>query len=570
MTDTPISKKSTFKSKSKSKSNSKSDEQSQADSTVDLKERLTQKRKAAQAKKELTSFLSTAVGAGLFLGVILFLVGGIKAAVPGVLGVIIMSLSYKYPNQALLFFLIYVPFGGTITYYLGNSPILQLAKDAFYVPALIGLWQNLKKQRLPLLIPQGLKTPLFILLGFCILTLLFVNGAQQFNPPPSAPFKPAPKEFPLGMGILGLKVFLGYVPLISCIYYSIRDKKDFLRLARIQVMCILICCLLGIFQYLLLLVGVCEGTRNATGDALFKASIEARCYIGGALIYSPSEGMIRLPGTFVAPWQWAWFLISSTFFTFATGFSDPSILWRGISLGSLAVVFVNAVISGQRIALALVPVCFILCLLLTGQLGNLKKFIPILGGLVLILGVAITSNPTVVQERTESFTSRWEASPPQEFITNQFEEVWKNVDGPIGSGLGRATNSARAMGETKLIETYYPKVLHEVGILGVLAWFGFVTSLTVICFQTYRKIKNRNFRSYAATMWVFILFISYNTYYYPLDVDPVAVYYWFAAGILLKLPEVDQIERLKQEQEERVQGKKGKSKNSKVKSKKFK
>jgi hypothetical protein len=542
------------------KNKSKSQQQPQNEPTADFKERLVQKRKAAQARKELTSFLFTSVGAGLFLGLILFLVGGIKAAVPGVLGTIAIALSYKYPRQALIAFIIYVPVGGTITYYIGNSPILQLAKDAFYVPALIGLWQNLKKQRLPLLIPQGLKPSLYILLGFCVLTLLFVNGSQQFNPPPPIPFKPAPKEFPIGMGILGLKVFLGYVPLISCIYYMIRDKKDFLRIARLQIVLILFCCVLGVLQYLLLLTGVCEGTRNAEGGALFKASLEARCYFGGALIYSPSEGMIRLPGTFVAPWQWAWFLIASTFFTFATGFSDPSILWRLISLGSMALVFVNAVISGQRIALALVPVCFVMCLVLTGQLANLKRFIPIFGGLALILGIAITSNPTVLEERTASFTDRWEASPPYEFITQQAEEVWKNLDGPLGNGLGRATNSARAMGETKLVETYYPKVLHEVGPVGLAGFVGLVTSLTVICFRTYRTIKNRNFRSYGATMWVFILFISYNTYYYPLDVDPVAVYYWLAAGILLKLPEIDKLERLQEEKIEQVQSKKSKKK----------
>lgn len=540
------------------KSKLKSKQQPQTESAPDFKDRLVQKRKAAQARKELTSFLSTAVGAGLFFGLILFLVGGIKAAVPGVLGIIIIALSYKYPRQALISFIIYVPLGGTITYYIGNSPILQLAKDAFYVPALIGLWQNLKKQRLPLLIPQGLKPSLYILLGFCVLTLLFVNGSQQFNPPPPIPFKPAPREFPLGMGILGLKVFLGYVPLISCIYYLIRDKKDFLRITRLQVVLILFCCVLGVIQYLLLLVGVCEGTRNAEGGALFKASLEARCYFGGALIYSPSEGMIRLPGTFVAPWQWAWFLISSTFFTFATGFSDPSILWRLVSLGSMALVFVNAVISGQRIALALVPVCFMMCLVLTGQLANLKRFIPIFGGLALILGIAIASNPTVLEERTASFTDRWQASPPYEFITQQFDEVARNLDGPLGNGLGRATNSARALGETKLVETYYPKVLHEVGPVGLAGFVGLVTSLTVICFRTYRTVKNRNFRSYGAAMWVFILFISYNTYYYPLDVDPVAVYYWIAAGILLKLPEIDKLERLQEEKLEQVQSKKSK------------
>jgi hypothetical protein len=527
-----------IKSKSGSSKNSEKQGKKQT-SALNLKEQLAQKRKAAQARKELTSLLTTASLGGVFVGILLFFVAGIKAAVPGVLGILIISLSYKYPRQALYAFIIYVPVGGTITYYLGNSPILQLAKDAFYIPALIGLWQTCRKQGLPIIIPQGIKIPLYIVLGCSVLTLLFVNGGQQFNPPSVGLLEKVEKEIPLGMGILGLKVFLGYVPLIGCAYYLIRDKRDFLFLSRLQIVLILICCVLGFIQYLLLLTGVCQGTRGLEGDALFRATLEARCYFGGALVYSPDEGVIRLPGTFVAPWQWAWFLIASTFFTFATGFTDPSPLWRLVGLGSLVAVFINAVISGQRIALALVPICFGILLLLTGQIGNLKRFIPIGIGLALVLGIAMVTNPAVVQERTESFTSRWNASPPQDFIVQQFEENWKNVDGPLGSGLGRATNSARAMGKTKLVETYYPKVLYEVGILGVMGFLGLVTSLTIISFKTYRSIKNRNFRSYGAALWVFILFISYNTYYYPLDVDPVAVYYWFFAGVLFKLPELE-------------------------------
>ncbi|MBW4423623.1 MAG: hormogonium polysaccharide biosynthesis protein HpsL [Nostoc desertorum CM1-VF14] len=524
-----------FKSKNK-----KSKKQAEKEtSTLSLKEQLAQKRKAAQARKELVSLLTTAIFGSILVGILLFFVGGIKVAVPGVLGIFVISLSYKYPRQALYAFIIYVPIGGTVTYYLGNSPILQLAKDAFYVPALIGLWQTCRKQGLPLIIPQGIKTPLYIVLGCSLLTLLFVNGGQQFNPPPVGLLEKVEQEIPLGMGILGLKVFLGYVPLIGCAYYLIRDKRDFLFLSRLQIALILFCCGLGFIQYMLLVTGVCQGTRGLEGDALFRATLEARCYFGGALVYSPEEGVIRLPGTFVAPWQWAWFLIAGTFFSFATGFTDPSPIWRLAGLGSLAAVFINAVISGQRIALALVPICFGILLLLTGQIGNLKRFIPIGIGLALILGIAMVTNPDVVQQRTESFTGRWEASPPQDFIVQQFEENWKNVDGPLGSGLGRATNSARVMGKTKLVETYYPKVLYEVGILGVLAFLGLVTSLTIISFKTYRSIKNRNFRSYGAALWVFILFISYNTYYYPLDVDPVAVYYWFFAGVLFKLPELE-------------------------------
>ena len=535
------------------KSKSKKKQSKKEKPTLTLKERLAQKRKATRAKKELTSLLLKAGGVGVVLGIAVFFVGGIKLAVPAAVAVIVIALSYKYPREALLGFVFYVPFAGTVTYLLGGNAILQLAKDGLYFPAVLILWQKCRQQNLPFIIPKDIKKPLFILLTLCICTLLFVNAIQQFNPPPPELFKAPSKGSPLGMGILGLKVFIGYIPLMTCAYYLIRNKKDFLFVSRIQVVLILVCCLLGVVQYALLVVGICEGTRDAVGQDLFKATLSARCFIGGSLVYSPSQGMIRLPGTFVAPWQWAWFLISSTFFTFGTGFSDPDAKWRIVGLLSLAAVFVNAVISGQRIALALVPTCLVLLLLLTGQFANLKRFLPIFGGLILVLTIAIASNPAVVQERLDSFISRWNASPPYEFITQQFEEVASNTQNPFGNGLGKATNSARIMGPTKLVETYYPKVMYEVGILGVLGFLGLVTTLTITGFKTYRKVKNRNFRGYGAALWVFILFISYNTYYYPLDVDPVAVYYWFFAGVLFKLPEIDKLERLKEEQNQEVQ-----------------
>ncbi|MEA5564840.1 hormogonium polysaccharide biosynthesis protein HpsL [Anabaena sp. UHCC 0399] len=540
------------KLKSKSSRAKKSTQQPQKETpTLSLKDRLAKKRKETQARKELISLLTTVSFFSFFVGILMFLTVGIKAAVPTVLGIIVVSISYKYPRLALFAFLVYVPFGGTITYYIGNSPILQLAKDSFYLPALIAIWQTCRKQKLPLILPSAIRTPLFILFGLCMLTLLFINGGQQLNPPSVGQFQAATSEIPIGMGILGLKVFLGYVPLIGCAYYLIRDKQDFLFLSRLQVSAILICGALGIIQYGLLYTGICEGTRNASGADLFKATLDARCYFGGSLVYSPSQGIIRLPGTFVAPWQWAWFLISSTFLAFAAAFSDPSFIWRAISLGSLATVFINAVVSGQRIALALVPTCFMLLLILTGQIANLKRFIPIGIGLAAILGIAMVTNPAVVQERVDSLSGRWDASPPEEFIVQQFEENWKTVETPIGSGLGRATNSARSLGGTKLVETYYPKVLYEVGIVGLLGFVALVTTLTVTAFKTYRSIKNRSFRTYAAAIWVFILFISYNTYYYPLDVDPVAVYYWFFAGVLFKLPILDKQERKNEALEEK-------------------
>jgi cell division protein FtsW (lipid II flippase) len=295
----------------------------------------------------------------------------------------------------------------------------------------------------------------------------------------------------------------------------------------------------------MLKTGICVGTEGtgAQGVDLFKASLQSRCFVGGALLYTPSQGQIRLPGTFVAPWQWGWFLISSAFFSFGTAFNDRSPFWRLVGIVSLVTVFVMAVVSGQRIALFLVPIVVGGLSILTGQVANLKRFVPIGVVLGLILVGLTIRNPELLQERIDSFEDRWNASPPHEFVMQQFEEVMVSQEGLLGNGVARATNGARIFGEIRLVETYHPKLLYELGPLGLLSIMLLYTAVTIATFKAYWKTKDKNLRGYAASMWVFILFISYFPYYYPLDVDPVSVYYWLAAGIALKIPTLDKQQR---------------------------
>jgi hypothetical protein len=528
------------------KTNSKKKSKKQAASEtpkLSPKEEAALKRQAAKHRQEFITYTSAVVGGSLFLGLMLFPVGGVKATVGVFAGLVAMCLSFKYYRQALWAFLIYVPFGGTVVYAVaGGNALFQLAKDGFYIPAVVTLYQECQRKRQPFLIPEKLKQPLIFLLVLCLLTLLVVNGAQQFAPKKTGQ--------PMILGLMGLKVLLGYLPLITCGYYQIRNKKELLFLTRLHLVLAIICCALGFIQYFFLTSGRCVGTRGMSGEALFKATLEARCLVGGALVFSPEVGMIRLPGTFVSPWHWAWFLISNAFMTFATAFSDPSPLWRMSGLIGMAGVFVNAVISGQRIALALVPVVTIILLVLTGQVANLKRFIPIALGLGVLGAVAAAMFPAIIQERVQSFVDRWNASPPTDFIAAQAGNTSGRQEGIFGAGLGRATNSARAFGNVELIETYYPKMFHEIGPLGVLAFLGLVTTLTFVTFKAYRSVKEKNLRSFGASFWVFVLVISYNTYWYPLDTDPVCVYYWFFAGVILRLPEIDKQEREKLAAEE--------------------
>jgi hypothetical protein len=74
----------------------------------------------------------------------------------------------------------------------------------------------------------------------------------------------------------------------------------------------------------------------------------------------------------------------------------------------------------------------IILLVLTGQLANLKRFLPILAGLGLILGIAAAASPAFLQERVDSFVSRWNASPPTDFISEQFGQSSGGQKGILG------------------------------------------------------------------------------------------------------------------------------------------
>jgi len=528
--------------KTKRKAKKSKHKHSQKITALSKKEVAAQKRKTSQKRNELLRAIGISCLVSLAVSILLLFVASPKLAIVGGAAAAILLLSYKYPRQALWAFLIYLPFSGTITYAIGGgNAAFQVAKDAFYIPALIALIQSCKKKQLPLFIPKEMLSTFSILLMMAMLTLIFVNGEMQLNPMNG--------DKPILQGILGLKVLIGYIPLIACTYYLLRTKKDLVFFSRMHVVLAIVCCLLGLTQYLLLQSGKCAGTRGMIGEELYKATLQARCLVGGSLVFSPEVKFIRLPGTFVAPWQWAWFLISNAFVTFASAFCDPSFWWRVIGLFGMALVFANAVISGQRAALVMVPVATAILLVLTGQLVNLKRFIPIAAGLGILLFVGAAINPGIIEQRWESVVSRWNAAPPQKFLFNQLEQSNNFIiDRPLGRGVGRATNSTRIFGTTQLIETFQPKLIYELGYPGMIAFQIMLLHLAFLTFRAYRSVKDKSLRSYGASFWVFVGFITLNTQYYPLDVDPVSVYYWVLAGAILKLPTID-----KQVQDEKHQ-----------------
>ena len=482
------------------------------------------------------------LGVGIFSFVILF--GGLKITIVAALVLACVIFAYKFPRLALWSFIIYLPFAGTVTYAFGDVfravgsnrvtydtssyALFHLAKDVFYFPALLAIIISTSTLRKFTTQYQVLLGTILLLFATSLLTLFLINGGQQLNLQGN--------EQPFLMGIIGLKVFVGYIPFLLVGYYLVRQQKDLLFFTRLQVILIIVCCSLSFLQYFFLQQGICPGSADLAEPINRKASLLARCFVGGSLLYNPGGSLIRLPGTFVAPWQWGWFLISSIFVSYATFVSDSVRRWRFIGAVAIICTLLAAIMSGQRIAMILVPMFTIILTLCT--MSKQQKLWLKLGGLM-ITAVLAALSLGILEERWQSLLSRWRASPPLEFMGGQFIWVTRGYFSWLGHGLGRASSAARRLGSIQLIETFHPKLIYEVGMLNLIIFLVVVTVLTVISFKVYQSLHNLQLKLWAICLWIFVLFISYNPYYYPLAVDPVAVYYWLFAGILLKLPDLD-------------------------------
>jgi hypothetical protein len=479
--------------------------------------------------------LTILASATILISLVLGIIFDKKAAFLGIFAVPAMIASFIYPRLGLLALIIYLPLNSTFALavarvfqlkgYLIDADtsyaLYKIAKDAFYYGALAAIliktktFKQLRPQIKPFLIAA------LILLASSLITFLFVDLRQG----------------EIAVAIVGVKTLLSYIPLVLCGYYLIEEKRDLFEVNRLLIVMILICCVLALIQYFLLLQGICPGSESLNQNITEKASLRAQCFVGGSVLYNPDRGLIRLPGTLSDPWQWGWFLVSSSVISYAASFSDPQKRWRIAGWVAMVLVFLATLVSGQRLPFLLVPLFYLVLFIATSKK---KRKLPLkLGILGLMSLLAVTLIP-FIRERGLNFIGRWLYSSPIDFVVNQMRWILRYVQ-PLGFGLGTATTGARHVAREegiRLIETYYAKLLYETGIVGFIAFMALVTILCILTFKAYLKVKNPALKHWGLCIWIFLLFISYNPYYYPLSVEPVSVYYWLFAGILLKLPEI--------------------------------
>ncbi len=428
--------------------------------------------------------------------------------------------------------LIYLPFAGLPTILLYPAPrITLLIKDLlFVIPAYLGFilwWHSRYQHNRPVLFPNRGMIPLALLVG-----LLFI---QFFNPNLINPL----------VGLIGLKVWLFYVPLFFLGYHFVDSKEQLFKVVNCVFWVALVPVLVGIIQVVLLYSGYSKLAYSVYGPAVAAvtqnfATLGIDCVNGK----NCNAWLVRTPSIFTFVTQYWLFLLTM----YPLGYA----IWMKANqqknrfsqwyLALLGLVIVAAFSSGTRAALVVTPFYFLLVAIISGKLKHFWKPMLLLAGgfvvMAVLLGISTNIFISYIIEVLAYYLGR------EGLMSEHFRALDTTL---LGAGVGMSTGPARyafnasdAVTQLTAFESFYAKTIVELGVLGLiivlillglLLWNGY---RCVICLKD--PILRHLAVGLLALLLVTVIYLAKGAV---IDYDPLNVYFWLYAGILMKLPKLE-------------------------------
>lgn len=466
----------------------------------------------------LAALVGFAVAAGLWLYVLELVI--VAAAVLAGLR------NWRFSVLALLVFL---PYSGLliIASHPDTGPAV-LAKDVlFVIPAYLGFGGAYLLQRRDVSVPGF---PLALVVALATVTLL-----QLLNP-----------TLPnLLVGIIGMKVWLMYIPMAVLGYHLIQRREDLERMLRLMALVAIVPCVIGIVEGVLIGQGQAASVYRLYGDAAGVVS-QGFADVGGEV------GQIRrVPSTFSFVTQYYLFTMAMLAVAYA--------YWRGflarkrglaplIGVALFTLVAFAAVLSGARGALLGVPLLTVLMLLLDGFDVRRHWLLPVAAVAAIFAAASVfgTSPSALVSEVADHGFSEFSVQ-----TVDGFRDAFDRT--VFGLGTGVDSVPARyalpefdpyALVGGKFAESWWVKALLELGIVGLVLVVVLMLSVLARLAGAHLRVKDPSLRAVSAAfvaLAVFVVFYNFKASY--LDLDPMNVIFWLFVGITLKLP------RLEEEQE---------------------
>ncbi|HKO06868.1 MAG TPA: hypothetical protein VJ487_04065 [Alphaproteobacteria bacterium] len=419
--------------------------------------------------------------------------------------------------------LLLAPFTGIPILLSGHNSLALVLKDVlFVVPLYVSLFllhpREVKSAHVPGLLSAAL--------GFLAVLVL----GQTLNPHVTV----------MLAALIGVKVWLFYLPLIYVMAAMIRRPADHIRLLRLMTVLAVIPCAIGLLQWFLALS---FGYREAMQWFYGAAAKEATQWFSE---FNYGGKFFRIPSTFSFVTQYYGFLLSMTVVSYIARRVDPSRKWRRFASLVFYTVIVASFLAGSRQAYLFTPATVIALYLLDGRLKGVMAAVVVVP--VLVYGALDLGGMDPL--RVLGVTGELTGTYGQEFIFDSPVRALEDV--PFGMGPGADTGPARYAFPNQYLpayslrfnfESYYTKSIVELGFPGLLAVFGVFGTLIFIGLRARSVLKSAELRTAAAAYTAFVAVMAVNSIKgWSMDIDPINTYFWMFAGILCKLPYLESAE----------------------------
>jgi hypothetical protein len=321
------------------------------------------------------------------------------------------------------------------------------------------------------------------------------------------------------VGLLGVKIWLGYVPLFFLGAELFRSRNELRAWLWTLLMATLPASLYGLYEFKLgQSGGLTEGTRPGE-------------FAGGYVSSGFETGDFRLSSLFPSSTQFDYHLFFAVFVGGALLILERRRLWKGVAIALLGLIAIDIGLTGTRKLYLIVPSALLWYLLLEKNRARRINgaLLAVLAGVVVmaVLGAALVLR---VHTIGDVYDNRLE------FAQTSFSDSLRMA--PLGLGTGMASGPARYLNPERLfVETLPAKTVVELGILGLAALVVFYAAIALHGFGSARRCPEQDLRSVAMLFAVYLATLMLTSAYgWPMDLDPANVNSWLSAGLIAGMP----------------------------------
>src|SRR5882757_823462 len=456
------------------------------------------------------------------------------------LGVVVIFITIRIFNNwrdGFFIFLIWLLFEDLIRKFMGNNMAIYFTKDFLVGVAYISFLIAMRRHRVKLF-----KPPFRVALGLFV----WIGVAQVFNP--NSPS--------LVYGVLGLKLYYYYVPLMFLGYAIVETEEDLRRFLVFNMGLAGIIALLGIIQSIVGLTFLNPTVLAPDIESL--GSLTRMAPISGAIVARPSS-------VFVSDGRFAAYMV----LMFIVGLGAAGYLLlrarkgRLIVFPAIALTAVGGVMSGSRGAFLYIGISALVMFaaMLWGapwRWREAHRLIRAIQRAVVLTGFALI---LVFLVYPEAIGARWSLysetlSPDSaayeldyrvwKYPTSNFIAAFNDPHWVFGNGIGTASLGlqyvTRIMGVPSPeigVESGFGVLILELGIFGLFLWFLWTIYVVVASWNVARKLKDTPYFPVAiATLWFTFVLLFLDTFggFQAFENYINNAYLWLLLGILFRLP----------------------------------